>query len=203
MVYQPTFYVVDVIVMIGLKTYAPILGRHLAMTADAIYERQRVFVRTGYFVPPSGRGPGSGVRAEPLSVAKMIISALATDALAEVDAKTRELAGKAPQSGKRCQLTGAKTFLAALSDLLVSPGKLEMLTSIAVDRRDLSAEINWQQPGKKLASAEYFGRTAFDGHEGLSLTAQLGRWDLQCISLELSEIADGLAPLHPDMREIE
>jgi hypothetical protein len=106
---------------LSLKSVIPDLGNFMRMSWDALYERQRVLVRAGLLQSKAGRGPGSGVRATPESVALLLISVLATDSLSEtVEATKAAAALKSASEGKRCPITGKRTFLEAFAALLAS-----------------------------------------------------------------------------------
>lgn len=187
--------------MIGLKTYASFLALHLSLSADAIYERQRLLVRSGYLVAPPGRGPGSGVRATDDTVSKIILSALATDTLADVDEKTKSLAAKKPING-HCFLTGNLKLLDALIYLFQSPEKMKRICGLSVDRRRLSAELFWEERGRKMPLSHLFGFGPFtkeqveNSHFGLSTTATISEWSLRCIAADLKDITEN-TPLVP------
>jgi hypothetical protein len=183
--------------MIGLKTYAPFLALHLSLSADAVYERQRLLVRSGYLNAPPGRGPGSGVRATDDTVSKIILSALATDTLADVDEKTKSLAAKKPENG-HCFLTGNLKLLDALIYLFQTPDKMKRVRGLSVDRTRLSAELSWDERHRKMPLSHHFGFGPFTKEEvensrfGLSTTASISEWSLRCIAEDLKDISNGV-----------
>src|SRR5688572_7224266 len=102
---------------LSLKGFIPELAKAVGMTPAALYERQRALVRAGLLHGESGRGPGSGVRATPESVAMLLIALLATDSLSETESEAKVVTNL--KSGtKPCPLTGKKTFASALASAL-------------------------------------------------------------------------------------
>ena len=99
---------------LSLKSLIPVLAYVLKIFPAALYERQRALVRAGLLQARPGRGPGSGVRATPESVALLLISLIATGSLSEVERKTKVVAALRSRT-KRCPLTGEKTFVNALT----------------------------------------------------------------------------------------
>src|SRR5665811_548736 len=79
-------------VMTSLKLFIPSLAKVLRVNRHALHERQRVLMREDLLAVVPGRGPGSGVRLSPASVAMLLISFLATDTLAGAGPETRHLA---------------------------------------------------------------------------------------------------------------
>ena len=101
--------------MIGLKAFLPKLSELVGVTPAALYERQRSLVHAGLLHGESGRGPGSGVRLTPNSVAMLLISLLATDSLSEVEERAKSVAKLKTAS---CGLTHQPTFRSALAAIL-------------------------------------------------------------------------------------
>jgi hypothetical protein len=174
--------------MISLKSFVPFLADYLGLTADALYERQRVLVRTGVLVGPAGRGPGSGVRATPSSVAQLILAVLATNDLSEVDEKVRQLgAGRAEKHV--CPLTGADCFAGALELLLSSEVMASKVWWIEVSQSDLKAEIVYGKKGRKNPENSVFGkRPVLRGLHRLSVKAQLPAQAVQEICGRMQQI---------------
>ena len=96
---------------VSLKSLIPLLAQTLETTPAALYERQRALVRAGLIAAEPGRGPGSGVRATPHSVAMLLLSLLATGSLSETEKQTKALANLKSKDG--CPITGKK-FLVLL-----------------------------------------------------------------------------------------
>lgn len=118
----------------SLKAIIPALAFTFGMTAAALYERQRALVRAKLIKPERGRGPGSGVRATPESLAMLLISLLATDSLSEVETCTKAVALlKSKEASKRCPLTGQATFAAAVSAILGSDDIADRALGISVE----------------------------------------------------------------------
>jgi hypothetical protein len=110
-----------------------LLARHLDMTPNALYERQRALVRAGLLKGKEGWGPGSGVRATPHSVAMLLIGALAADSLSEIEESAKRIAWSKPESGV-CAVTGEKTFVGALAAILASVRLAHRTLTITVRR---------------------------------------------------------------------
>ena len=124
---------------LSLKGFIPELAEAVGMTPAALYERQRALVRAGLLHGESGRGPGSGVRATPESVAMLLIALLATDSLSETESQAKMVANL--KSGtKPCPLTGKKTFASALASALASEDMAKRIRWIEVERGGAMAE---------------------------------------------------------------
>jgi hypothetical protein len=126
------------LVMIGLKTFIPQLSKVLEISEIALYERQRALVRAGLLENTEGRGPGSGVRYTPETLATLLISLLATDSLSETAAATDFLLNAKRSHGERYKklersLAGAETFKKALANALTSTEEISLIT---VNRRE-------------------------------------------------------------------
>jgi DNA-binding IscR family transcriptional regulator len=104
---------------ISLKAFIPVIAKVVDMTPAALYERQRALVRAGLLHSEGGRGPGSGVRATPESMAMLLISLLATGSLSDTETQTKIVASLKSKT-KHCPLTGKKTFASALTAVLAS-----------------------------------------------------------------------------------
>jgi hypothetical protein len=98
----------------SLQGCLPALAEVLNVNRTTLYERQRALVREGLLDALPGHGRGSGVRATPESVAMLTIGMLASVNLADVGPLARSFS-EAGSIASKCPLTGAKTFLAALS----------------------------------------------------------------------------------------
>lgn len=143
------------------------------MTPDALYERQRVLVRSGALAAPAGRGPGSGIRAMPATVTQVIIAVLATDNLSEIDEMARKL-GSGRAEHDVCPLTGARDFVGALELIFASQVLAKKVFSIDVARSNLKATIVYQRKGRKSLDFSVFGkRPVLRGLHRLSVEASL------------------------------
>jgi hypothetical protein len=109
----------DPVMANSLKSMFPALGRILNVSPDALYAYQRAFVAAGILDSTPGRGPGSGVRASPETVAQFLIGLL-TNASAEENAGLARSLGNARSAHGECPLTGAKRFRDALARVLAS-----------------------------------------------------------------------------------
>ena len=85
---------------ISLKGYSTFLSEYLGLTPLAVYERQRALVRLG-LLPEAGRGPNSGVRATPVTTTPLLVTALVTDNLSEVDERVKRLLNAKPSETER------------------------------------------------------------------------------------------------------
>jgi hypothetical protein len=118
----------------SLKSIIPALAFTVGMTPAGLYERQRALVRARLIKAERGRGPGSGVRATPESLAMLLISLLATDSLSEVESRTKAVALlKSKETSKRCPLTGQATFAAAVSAILGSDDIADRVLGVSVE----------------------------------------------------------------------
>jgi hypothetical protein len=102
-------------------------------TPAALYERQRVLVEAGLLQAVAGRGPGTGVRATPQSMAVLLIALLATDSVAETGERTKTVMKLKSHEGP-CPITLQKTFSAALAEILASEELAKDIGLIAVER---------------------------------------------------------------------
>jgi hypothetical protein len=143
--------------MSSLKLFIPKLALALEANTHTLYERQRVLVREGLLPSVDGRGPGSGVRLTPTTVAVLLISYLATDALAESGLATRALA-QARRIDQAPIGPSGKTFKAAIVNVL-SDGAL-------------ASEIFLVRVGRTFSQATiYFGKEQihFAGPKGTTV----------------------------------
>jgi hypothetical protein len=144
--------------MVSLTSFLPMLVSHLGITKAAIYERQRALIRLGLLPKPVGRGRGSGAEATPLNASLIILSALATENLSDMDDRIVQLS-RAPvtewRKKKECRLTKQTVFSSALAEMLAHPDLAKRVSSVRVKRRgSLEATIYWYQkiPGKLALS---------------------------------------------------
>jgi hypothetical protein len=115
----------------SLQGCLPALAEVLNANQTTLYERQRALVREGLLDALPGHGRGSGVRATPESIAMLTIGMLASVSLADVGPLARSFSEGASIASK-CQLTGAKTFHAALSRILSDDSIAKRVNGIAV-----------------------------------------------------------------------
>jgi len=145
---------------IGLKTILPLLSPILGHSPAGLYERQRSLVRLGAIPEGAGRGPGSGVRATPDTVAMLIVSVMITDSLSDVDGRVLELA-TCPYAGSKgkksvCELTGAETFAGSIAAALADPEVGGRVYSVEVGRQSRSGTLYFNPRGRGR-----FGRSSF------------------------------------------
>jgi hypothetical protein len=145
--------------MIGLKALIPSICGFFELSPAALYERQRALTRIGAFPGGEGRGPGKGVRANPETLAQLILAVLLTDSPSEINERVFHI-GAAQihtwRKRKRCFLTKAETFRPALSAVLADPEIANKVTSIAVERHGLHGVIYWAGKGNTTTDLSNF-----------------------------------------------
>ncbi len=115
----------------SLKAKFPELGRIFGETPDTLYARQRAFVAAGILESTPGRGPGSGVRATPETLADFLIGMLSHASLADNVAFAKAIARAIPGSDK-CQLTGMTTFKKALAAIISDKSLADRVNEIRI-----------------------------------------------------------------------
>ncbi|WP_271567760.1 hypothetical protein [Bradyrhizobium sp. CCBAU 11386] len=174
--------------MISLKSYLPVLADYLDLTPDALYERQRVLVRSKVLKAVAGRGPGSGIRAMPAAVTQLLLAALATDSLAETEDRTKTL-GRGIAEHDICPLTGAKDFAGAIELILSSAALAKKISTIVVARANLKATIHYTERGRRYPQPSAFGkRPVLRGIHRLTVEARLPGQAVQEICDNLQRI---------------
>src|SRR5690348_7567654 len=98
----------------SLKAALPALGRILSETPDALYGWQRALVREGLLDSVPGRGPGSGTPATPKALAQFLVGICCQATRSE----NAPLARNVAKAAGKCPLTGAETYLDALTAIL-------------------------------------------------------------------------------------
>jgi hypothetical protein len=114
----------------SLKATFPALSRIIGYTPAALYARQRTFVDAGILESTPGRGPGSGVRASPETLAEFLIGIVTHATLDENVPFAKGIARATP--GGKCPLTGATTFKKALAAILSDKALLDRVSSIRI-----------------------------------------------------------------------
>lgn len=138
----------------SLKSLIPALSDALGGNSEGmIYERLRALIRAGLLEATPGRGPGSGVRATPESVAMLLIGTLAAVNWSETAAKTREIAFAKATTGE-CPLTGATDFKAALAAVLSNERLARRVTELRVAPTNGAAEIICGKTASRFAGPE-------------------------------------------------
>jgi len=147
----------------------------------AVYERQRALVRAGLLKTERGRGPGSGVRGTPESMALLLISLLATGNLSEAGVSTKIFV-KLENNEGFCPLTANRTFGEAVTAILASKELAQSITAINVSQEIREAQIAYRDIGKGgsiTPSSSKFGGLAGQPEErGLTLCASLSGYAL-------------------------
>lgn len=143
--------------MISLKAYIPTLAYLLNLSPAALYERQRVLVRKGILSGSAGHGPGTGVTATPSSVAWLVITAMATDSLSEMESGSVTKLSAAQSQVGTCPLTAKKTFGQALTGIFLDTETAARVSSIQVDRSAAQATIYFRKKGRERLEFSRFG----------------------------------------------
>ena len=148
----------------GLKTYLPDLADIIGIGADTLHERMRALVRAKLLAAGAGRGPGSGVRATPRSIATLLISALGSETLADSLDRSKALARAKPIGG-HCGLTNATSFLSALTVLLQDREKALRVHDVVISRKADHASITFLSPykGEPTDTSDFQGRPRSQG----------------------------------------
>ena len=159
---------------LSLKTLIRHVSAFTGMSEAAVYERQRALVRAGLLKTKRGRGPGSGVRGTPESMALLLISLLATGNLSDAGLSTRIFANLENKDGF-CPLTGKRTFAEAVTAILASKELAQSIIAINVSREIRETQIAYRDPSKggSMPSSSKFGLAGQPEEPGLSLTASL------------------------------
>ena len=176
--------------MISLKSYCGYLSTILGLTPDALYERQRGLTRSGYLSGAiAGKGPGSGIRATPTNVTKLILSTLAADSLSEIDESTRKLAA-VKHSGGKCPVTGETRLYNALEKILSTPALAETMLSVDVRRTDMTVRLRFKGQDDQIILSE-FGTKTLDTGMALRITATMPGWGIEVVSSDIEDISAG------------
>ncbi len=131
--------------MTSLKTYTAKLAELLGISPAVIYERQRALVKAGLLIYDKGRGPGSGVKVTPESVATLILATLSANNLAETAERTLDV-GKA-----RSTKASKELFLDAFVDLLKSRKLAATVHQVTISRSSPDASIFFGRTGLHIA----------------------------------------------------
>lgn len=172
--YSPHYFPLRLVAMRSPLSLKGIIEGYLApkldMTPAALYERQRALVRAGLITGKEGRGPGSGVRATPHSVAMLLIAVLSADSLSEIEESTKRFAFLRAEKGT-CPITGKKTFASAIAAILASPKLANSAHAISVNRGRPSAHIDFviedTEPSSWFVSAKHKPRGMLDARASL------------------------------------
>jgi hypothetical protein len=158
----------------SLKSLIRHVSEMTRLSEAAVYERQRALVRAGLLKTERGRGPGSGVRGTPESVALLLISLLATSSLSEVVLSTRIFANLKNKKGF-CPLTRKRTFAEAVTAILASKELAQSIIAVNVSQEIRQTEIAYRDSSKggSMPSSSKFGLAGRPEEPGLSLRASL------------------------------
>jgi hypothetical protein len=131
----------------GLQSSLPALARVLGEKPMTLYDRQKLLVAEGLLHPVPGRGPGSGVRATPESIAMLLVGMMSGPGLAGSGPITREIAEAITRPPwappKPCALTGAERFIDALTCILSDEARAARVKEIRVRIGDRLATIEF------------------------------------------------------------
>jgi DNA-binding IscR family transcriptional regulator len=159
----------------SLKSLIRDVSAFTGMSEAAVYERQRALVRAGLLKTERGRGPGSGVRGTPESVALLLISLLATGNLSDAGCSTRIFANLENKEDF-CPLTRKRTFAEAVTAILTSRDLAQSVIAINLSREITETEIAYRDrsKGESIPTSSKFGGLAGQPEErGLTLRASL------------------------------
>ena len=171
----------------SLKAFGPVLAPILAMTPDALYERQRVLTRDGLLIPAGGRYRGGGVRLGAENVAILVIAALATELLHETGERARAVAEAKTVTGRQCPFTGARNFKDALTKILACEELARDVSEISFSRSHGRAGILYTP-----VSPEGTDRTLFEARPNRKVEGPKFSVEVTMYSRELRQIADSL-----------
>ena len=172
--------------MSSLKSYTEErLAKLLETTSAALYERQRALVRAGLLDQSEGKGPGSGVRATPSALALLLIAAMATDNLSNVELRVREIANTKADRGT-CGLTGKRSFQSALVAILDSEELASRVVEIGISRTSPSAQIHYRWPGRKRISTTSEFSTSASSTPVLRVMASVDGRGIQTIARDIA-----------------
>lgn len=160
--------------MASMAGFIPGLAEMLGVKASTLDERQKALVRAGLLTTKPGRGPGSGVKATPESVAMLLISMLAPGGLAQTHLEAKAIA-KLESEGEACRLTGKKTFKASLSAILADEGLARYVGAIRADRAGtrFGAKISWPSRYESDHPDSYFGFAVWHRAEPMRIATHL------------------------------
>jgi hypothetical protein len=163
---------------LSLKGLITHVSAMTGLSEAAVYERQRALVRAGLLKIERGRGPGSGVRGTPESVALLLISLLATGNLSDAGLSTRIFANLQNKEGS-CPLTGKRTFAEAVTAILASQELAQRIIAINVSQEIRETEITYRDlsKGETMPSSSKFGAGQPE-EPNLSLRARLSGYVL-------------------------
>lgn len=177
----------------SLKALFPALSPLLGLSPDALYARQRAFVAAGVLKATPGRGPGSGVRASPETLAEFLI-AMATHASTEENVSLALALAKARSAHGTCPLTGARMFQDALARILAREPLARRVREISIGVTLSQAFIRYdgapwaslpeRQNADPHKSSVFVGKAAKRG--GLSFTASISADILLSLAREVS-----------------
>jgi hypothetical protein len=148
--------------MASLAGFIPVLAEKLEVKASTLDERHKALVRAGLLTAKPGRGPGSGVKATPESVAMLLISMMGPNGLAQTHLECKAIARLSNAFPHRCPLTHKKTLAAALAAIIANEelGKQAGVLTVVQDGTRFSASLKIRPLDDGFESASWFGSTS-------------------------------------------
>jgi hypothetical protein len=188
-------------IMMSLKSFIPDMSKALQLSPHALYERQRVLVRSGLLPNIEGRGPGSGVRLSIDAVGTLLISMLATDDLSAAAEPTRRLAElkrvRPDVRVKPTSLGAAQSFRTVILKALSKPEICSKIHMINVDRTNLQVQISLYDN-----SFAEFGQSRGPWHNHrLWIASHISGGNLQKIGSLIADRADAQASTERKTRQ--
>lgn len=174
--------------MNSLKAYTLTLARHLGMSPNALYERQRELVRHGLLDVGRKRGPGGGVRTTQESIALLTLSAMASESLVDTARKTKAVADAQIIETTSGTFVGYRTLLQAFSRVLVQQS-LASKATLTISRTAPRATLVLRgshspfRPEEMFAFGEIAEETA-----GISVVAILSNTTLKAIARDVRDL---------------
>jgi hypothetical protein len=130
----------------SLNAMFPVLGRILGETPDALRAHQRAFVRAGLLESIPGKGPGSGVRASPETLAEFLIGMLTNASIAANVPVAKAFGNARRLHHGKCPLTDAIKFKDALARLLTSEQLARRVSNVSLVTLPGYAAIYYDEP---------------------------------------------------------
>ena len=128
----------------ALKTFLPLLGEWLGVSAAQIYERQRLLVDAGILKQINGRGPGSGVPATPQNISKVLVALLVGELRQDFERAVKAVCA-AKSDVDYSESLKTRTFAETISFIIADgfPDAREWPNRILLHRDTLEAQIVW------------------------------------------------------------
>jgi len=176
----------------SLTSFLPFLSSRLGLSVTALYERQRLLVRHGMLPQPVGRGRGSGVAASPASVAKLLLSVLATDSLSESADLALELGNARLGAKARAPFERGDKFGVALQAILGRPEVANRVATVIANRHVNTALVGLmvgKAPSVEVVYFDFVSDRSFGDNCGLLVRASLTTQFLSDVATALEKEA--------------